>query len=159
MASQDHEADRKTLLGNGSAVRLETLAHGARVRRLWVATSSGPRNVVLGHASAADYAAAGDFMGATVGRYANRIADASLDLGGHRYPLSVNENGNTLHGGADGFSDRVWTVTAENETRVGYTLVRPDGDQGFPGTLTATSTYEIRPDGVQLEITATTDTP
>lgn len=159
MDVQDPEADRKTLLGNESAVCLETLAHGARVRRLWVETSSGPRNVVLGHATAADYAGAGDFMGATVGRYANRIADASFDLGGQRYPLSANENGNTLHGGAKGFSDRIWTITAENETRVEYTLVSPDGDQGFPGTLTATSTYEIRPDGVQLEITAVTDAP
>jgi aldose 1-epimerase len=149
--------DRKSLLGNGFVVRLETLAHGARVRRLWVDTASGPRNVVLGHASAADYAAAGDFMGATVGRYANRIASAGFDLGDRRYPLSANENGNTLHGGADAFSDRVWAVTAETANRVEYTLVSPDGDQGFPGTLTATSTYEVRPDGVDLEFTATTD--
>ena len=140
-------------------VVLETLALGARVRRLRVETGSGPRDVVLGHPDVAEYATAGDHMGATVGRFANRIAAAQLELGGRSFALSANENGNALHGGQEGFGLKVWSVAATAPDRVEYALTSPDGDQGFPGAVQATSVYHVRPDGVDLELRATCDAP
>ena len=140
-------------------VVLETLPLGARVHRLRVGTASGPRDVVLGHALPQDYLAAGDHMGATVGRFANRIAGARFELDGRTYALAANENGNALHGGVEGFGAKVWTVADRGPDRVEYVLTSPDGDQGFPGELRATSVYRVRPDGVDLELRATCDAP
>lgn len=136
-------------------VELETIAYGARVHRLRVPTASGPRDVVLGHADVAAYRAATDYMGATVGRYANRIGRGRLPLGDGVHRLAANENGNTLHGGPEGFGERVWDVVLAAPDRVEYELTSPDGDQGFPGEVTATSVYAVRPDGVDLELAAT----
>ena len=153
------DADQITLLDGGGLVQLETMAFGARVHRLWVGTPSGPRDVVLGHSSVAGYRQAGDYMGATVGRYANRIADAALEIAGRRHRLAPNEHGSTLHGGPEGFSEQDWTLSARSHRHVEYTLTSPDGDQGFPGTLLVTATYTVRSDGVEIELTATTDAP
>ena len=122
-------------------------------------TPEGPRNIVLGHSTAREYELAGDFMGATVGRYANRIAAGRFPLLGQNYRLSVNENGNTLHGGADGFSNRPWTVRSRSSDRVEYAIESLDGDQGFPGTLTARCVYRVRRDGVDIELSAQCDAP
>lgn len=138
---------------------LETLALGARVHRLRIATGAGPRDVVLGHADPADYVTAGDHMGATIGRFANRISGGRLEIAGRAHRLATNENGNTLHGGTEGFGLKVWTVAQSGPDRIEYRLTSPDGDQGFPGEVRATSTYVVRPDGVDLELRATCDAP
>ncbi|WP_158220518.1 aldose epimerase family protein [Kineosporia sp. A_224] len=154
-----HRDENEIVTCSSGGVLLETLATGARVRRLRVEAGTGPREVVLGHREVAEYAAAGDHMGATVGRFANRIAAARLELGGRSYPLSANENGNTLHGGREGFGSRVWTLVSSTPDRVEYALTSPDGDQGFPGAVHATSVYQVHPDGVELELRATCDAP
>ncbi|MFL6132310.1 MAG: aldose epimerase family protein [Nocardioidaceae bacterium] len=146
-------------LGSPDGLRLEILDYGATVHRLLVPTSAGPRNVVLGHASVAEYAASTAYFGATVGRYANRIADGRFTLDGTDYTLQRNENGNTLHGGPDGFDSRVWTVTSRSETALTMTLQSPDGDQGFPGALEATVAYTVSGDEVRIDLGARTDRP
>src|SRR4051794_12676133 len=146
-------------LGSPDGIRLEILDYGATVHRLLVPTSAGPRNVVLGHASVAEYAASTAYFGATVGRYANRIADGRFTLDGTEYTLERNENGNTLHGGPEGFDSRVWTVASRSETALTLTLHSPDGDQGFPGALDATVTYTVSGDEVRIDLEARTDRP
>lgn len=149
----------EVLTCSAGGVLLETIPFGARLRRLLVPTPSGPRDVVLGHAGVPQYRAAGDHMGATVGRFANRIAAGRFDLDGRTYTLSANENGNTLHGGVEGFGAKVWAVADVGPDHVEYTLTSPDGDQGFPGTMQVSSVYRVRPDGVDMELTATCDAP
>ena len=112
----------------------------------------------------AGYAADRAFLGATVGRYANRIAGGTFVLDGCRYVLPCNEPGVALHGGTDGFDRRRFTAepvrTAPDGTR-SVTLRRtsPDGENGFPGTLDVAVTYAVRGHELSIEHTATTDRP
>ena len=146
-------------LGSGR-LRLELIEYGATVHRLVVTDRNGrERNVVLGHARLEEYVGSKAFFGATVGRYANRIAGGRFELDGETIQVVQNENGNTLHGGPDGFDKRVWTTTDLSETSATFTLTSPDGDQGFPGTVHASVTYTVQDDAVTIVHEAVTDKP
>jgi aldose 1-epimerase len=95
-------------------------------------------------------------LGATVGRYANRIAGASFTLDGHTFHLDANEGANTLHGGRGGWGHRDWELIDRGDDHLTFGLESPDGDQGFPGTVNATVTYRVR--DAALEITAHAET-
>lgn len=103
------------------------------------------------------------FMGATVGRYANRIADARFELDGTEYRLAPNDGSHTLHGGPAGFDRRTWTAEVlETAERVGLrcSLLSEDGDQGFPGTLSVSVTFWLETDDrLIFEYEATCDAP
>jgi aldose 1-epimerase len=147
------------VIGVSGGLRLEIIEYGAAVHRLLVPTASGPRNVVLGHATLEEYASSTAFFGATIGRYANRIADGRFELDGSTYDLDRNENGLTLHGGSGGFDTRDWTATSVTDRTVTLQLDSPDGDQGFPGNLTARVTYTVSADEVTIDLDAVTDRP
>ncbi len=88
---------------------LEVLTYGATAHRLVVAGEDGVRrNVVLGHTSVPERLAAKDYLGATIGRYANRIAGGTFTLDGEVVTVPTNDRGNALHGGPDGFDARLW---------------------------------------------------
>ena len=144
-------------IGRDGGVRAEVLPRGATVHRLLVPTATGPRNVVLGHPSPDDYGADHGYLGATVGRYANRIRGASFELDGTRHTLGANQAGNTLHGGPVGFDSRDWTVVAHEADDLTLALVSEDGDQGFPGRLEASVTYTVTGDALEMVLRATTD--
>lgn len=151
---------RAFVLGSAPGPVLEVLDLGATVHRLWVTGGDGVRrNVVLGYATPEEYLAGSDYLGATVGRYANRIAGGCFPLDGEVVRLATNENGTTLHGGPDGFDRRVWDVVENGEDRLTLGLVSPDGDQGFPGQVTARARWEVAEETVRLVLTATTDAP
>jgi aldose 1-epimerase len=104
--------------------------------------------------------AAGGSAGKTIGRYANRIARGSFVLDGVTYDLPTNEGRNTLHGGPDGFSKREWDIAAQSDASVTFSMHSPDGDQGFPGALTAQVRYAWSDDAeLRIDYTATTDKP
>lgn len=114
--------------------------------RVPVTGEDTPREVLLGHPTPQDYATQPGYLGATVGRYANRIGGAHLlDAAGIRHPLVPHPAGSRhqLHGGPDGFSHRRWQVLEASETTVCFALDSPDGDQGFPGALHAEVTYTL----------------
>ncbi len=147
-------------LGSAPGVELEVLTLGATVHRLVVGGGDGERrNVVLGHGSVADRLASDLYVGATVGRYANRIAGGRFRLGDRDVEVSVNDRGNALHGGADGFDRRLWEVREHTADAAVLRLVSPDGDQGFPGELTADVRFEVDGNTVRVTHTATTDAP
>ena len=98
------------------------------------------------------------YKGSVVGRYGNRIAKGHFSLDGHPYTLTTNNNGNTLHGGTVGFDRHNWTAK-EIPDGVELTLVSPDGDQGFPGKLTAHVRYTLVGDKLKIAYSATTDKP
>ena len=81
--------------------------------------------------------------GAIVGRVANRIADAELNIDGAIHMLSANQNGNCLHGGNEGFSQKFWDVESMNVNSITFSYYSPDGDEGFPGGLSAKVTYTL----------------
>ena len=96
--------------------------------------------------------------GITVGRYANRIAGGSITIDSREYPLSVNENGNTLHGGTAGFSSKAWDLVSIEKDRAELKLVSADLDQGFPGELTVTVSYTLTGNNeLVIDYTAVTD--
>jgi galactose mutarotase-like enzyme len=137
---------------------LELLDLGASVHRLWVTGGDGVRrNVVLGHPSPEAYLASTNYLGATVGRYANRIAGGRLPVDGHEVRVGTNDRGNTLHGGPEGFSRRLWEVVDGSANRARLRLVSADGDQGFPGRLEVVVLFEVTADGVRVGFEATTD--
>lgn len=151
-------APRSFLLSAGG-LTLEVLTAGASVRRLVVDDGDGPVDVVLGHADPATYATGGGYLGATVGRFTNRLAGGRFTLDGHEYRVPANDGANALHGGPEGWDARDWEVLEESPTRVVLGLTSPDGDQGLPGEVVARASYEVSADTVTLRHHATTDAP
>ncbi|NEC67111.1 aldose epimerase family protein [Streptomyces sp. SID9727] len=129
----------------------EVHTRGARLHGLWVPDRNGDMaDVVLAPADPALTATAARYFGATVGRYANRIAHGRFTLDGTPHRLTTQENGHCLHGGTDGFDHRVWeaeSVHTPERTGVLLRLRSPDGDQGFPGNLDVTVSMLIDRDG------------
>jgi aldose 1-epimerase len=116
-------------------------------------------DIVLGFPNLQGYEQdATTYFGAIVGRYGNRIAKGTFSLDGKTYHIPVNNNGNALHGGPKGFSSKVWTAT-QIPNGVELTLVSPDGDMGFPGTLTAHVRYTVEGNSLRIHYSATTTKP
>lgn len=142
-----------------SGPELTVLDLGATVQRLRMPTPNGPReDIVLGFDDVPSYLSpANPYLGATVGRYANRIAGGRFSLDGRAYRLTTNEGDTCLHGGLVGFHLRLWTVVGHDPDSVSMELVSPDGDQGFPGTLTARATFRVAGDRIAIELSASCD--
>jgi aldose 1-epimerase len=104
------------------------------------------------------YLAGVPYFGALIGRYGNCIGHAKFVLNGKSYLLPANDNGNTLHGGDKGFDKHVWTARETGGPALELTYVSRDGEEGFPGTLTAKVVYTLTNDNeLKIEYTATTD--
>ena len=145
---------------SGDSVRLEILRLGATLHRFEVRLPDGTwRNIVLGHPDLAGYLTFVGYLGASVGRFANRIAGARFRLDGVEHRVDANEPPNLLHGGAGGFHSRVWDVLGSGPDWVEFGLVSPDGDQGFPGEVRVSARFELIDGGAQVTYRATTDAP
>ncbi|WP_241700998.1 galactose-1-epimerase, partial [Cronobacter sakazakii] len=100
------------------------------------------------------------FLGASVGRYANRIAQSRFTLDGETYSLTPSQGENQLHGGPEGFDKRRWRIVRQNGQEVLYTLDSQDGDQGYPGELRATAHFRLTDDNrISIEYRARVDKP
>jgi aldose 1-epimerase len=148
--------------GDGKTVTAHTLRRGrltATVLDLGgiiTAITVDGRNVVLGLDGLAAYEASGSWN-CVIGRYANRLKNG-FTLDGTHYPLKQDANGVTLHGGkGQSWGARVWDVMETNDSVLTLRLVSPDGDQGFPGMVTADVTYTLDDDGLRLDYRAVTD--
>ncbi len=155
------EVTAYTLAADARGIELTVLDLGATVARLRMPLRDNDFvDVVLGLATARDYAApTNPYLGATVGRYANRIADATFTLDGVRHDLAANEGTTCLHGGPGGFHSRQWSLAASDDTSLELRLVSADGDQGFPGEVTAGVRYSVTADSVTIEHVAVTSAP
>lgn len=161
----------KSLFGNmpdGSEVCLYTLAqdgmtvciteYGARITKILFNNTS----VVCGFDCLDGYLADGDYHGAIVGRYANRIADAKFTLHGKEYTLAHNETGRAhLHGGTVGYSNRLWELVSAREEDgadlLTLKLRSPDGEEGYPGTLRILVTYMLKDASLTISYSAVSD--
>lgn len=164
------DVDRYTL-ANANGMQVRILTYGGIIQSIMAPDRLGrSADVVLGFPTLADYVAhnspaagGGVYFGALVGRYANRIAKGTFTLDGVTYHVPVNNNGNSLHGGINGFDQKVWSATeVPGNGTVGLQLsvVSPDGDQGYPGTLTTTVTYTLdNLNQLRIDYQATTDKP
>lgn len=153
----DGTAVEELILRDGSC-SCSILTYGGAVRSLVVPGKDGPVDVALGFDTLEDYRRQDKYLGALVGRYANRIGGARFTLEGKEYPLAKNDNGaNHLHGGTVGFDKKVWTVEAQTENSVTLSLTSPDGEEGYPGTLHVKVTYTLSGGRLELAYEAVTD--
>ncbi|AOR79397.1 aldose 1-epimerase [Sphingomonas sp. LH128] len=146
----------------GMSVRVMTL--GASIQSVMVPGRDGKTiDVAVGYDSLEGYSKAPEFFGATVGRVANRIAKGRFTLDGKGYTVPVNNGVNSLHGGTKGFDKVIWTVRAVKSGKTASVTMRyvsPDGDMGYPGTLTTDATYSLdEQNRLTITYTATTDKP
>lgn len=140
------------------AMEAEIITYGAILRSLRVPDRNGKIvDVVLGYDDVAGYEDNGGYLGAVVGRYANRIAGASCLIDGRRVALTPNEDGKQLHGGPEGFSTQVFTPAETGEDRVVLTCTAPDGLCGFPGTLELRVAYALTGQGLSIRYEAVSD--
>lgn len=116
-------------------------------------------DLLYGPKSPEDLLADDCYCGAVCGRVANRIAGGSFELDGRRYQLAVNNGPNHLHGGTIGFNARIWSVEQADESRLVLTLLSPDGEEGYPGTVRVRAVYSLGEQGLSLDLEADTDAP
>lgn len=132
-------------LTNKQGMKAEFCDNGARLMSLLVPDKNGKLvDVVIGFERPADYDKANEpYFGATIGRYANRIAKGKFTLDGKRYQLTINNGVNTLHGGKTGFQYKRWDLKKMDDSTLVCSLVSADGDNGFPGNLRVKVTYTL----------------
>lgn len=140
------------------ALSCQILTYGGAVRSLTVPDREGRGvDVVLGFDSLEAYREQDKYMGALVGRYANRIGGSRFVLNGREYPLAANNGVNHLHGGLVGFDKQVWTVEEVTQDRLVLSLVSPDGQEGYPGSLSVRVTYQLTETALAIEYWAQSD--
>ena len=160
----DGRAVEKVILANANGISATVMTLGASLQSLHLPDRNGVlADVVLGHDTPEEYLVRRSYLGASVGRYANRIAHGRFALDGREYRLDTNDGPHHLHGGDTGFDQKLWTIRTVSEgdaAGVELELVSPEGEGGYPGTLRVTASYTLD-DGNRLCIVyrATTDAP
>ena len=146
------EKGQKALLytmKNDAGTSVSVSDYGAALVSLFVRGKDGnPVDVVLGYDNVTGYEKGGDSIGATVGRNANRIGGASIEINGVTYELDKYDNGNNLHSGYDYYNKRFWDVAENADDHVTFRLHSPDKDQGYPGALDMYVTYTLDEDSM-----------
>lgn len=135
---------------------VELLEYGAAIRSLLVRNSDRWTDIVLGYDTLREYEENDGFVGACIGRVGNRIGGACFQLNGKTYPLTKNDGENHLHGGVQGFDKCVWTAEPL-EDGVRFRRMSPDGEEGYPGTLSASVSYRLQGHTLVMEYEASSD--
>jgi aldose 1-epimerase len=138
--------------------RARFIALGAALHTLEVPDRGGRvRNVTLGFGSLDKYRSRRVFFGATIGRFANRIARGAFSLDGVTYQLPINNPPNSLHGGTFGFDTWPWNVRETTESSITFARLSPDGEEGYPGNLSVDVSYSLHGDSLRIDYSASTD--
>ncbi|MGA9344487.1 MAG: aldose epimerase family protein [Nocardioidaceae bacterium] len=165
--TESAEITRYGLLSSGEAVdrirlrstalQVDVITFGARVISLLTPDVTGVvADVTLGLADLAAYEADRDYLGACVGRFANRIRGGRFELGGQTFQIPLNESTTALHGGTRGFERMLWEAEVGAGAEVRLSRVSRDGEMGFPGDLDVTVTYRLQDADLMVEYEATT---
>jgi aldose 1-epimerase len=157
----DKSVDLYTLT-NAKGLVLKVTNYGTIITEFHVPDRGGKlADIVHGYENLEGYVKKTPYFGATVGRIANRIKDAKFTLEGKTYTLAANDGPNTLHGGKKGWDKVVWNAEPKESDRgpsIKFTYVSKDGEEGYPGTVTATTTYTLTNDNeLRVDMEATTD--
>lgn len=148
-------------LSNAHGMTVELSSLGAGIVSVVVPDARGNLDdVALGYRDPLDYMYDGPCAGKTPGRYANRIAAGRFSIDGETYQLAINNGPNALHGGPEGFQNQIWDAEILSDG-VRFTYVSKDGEEGYPGTLTAVVEYTLEREfnRLNIDIRATTDKP
>lgn len=157
----DGQPFRLLTLRNDAGMVVTLMDWGATLLSARIPLSDGSvREALLGCASPEQYPEQAAFLGASIGRYANRIANSRYTFAGETVELLPSQGNNQLHGGPDGFDKRRWQIVNQNDRQVLFALTSDDGDQGFPGHLCATAQYRLTDDNrISITYRATVDKP
>ncbi len=151
------------VVSNGKGCELHVLTYGAAIHRLFIPLAEGSPRQILMQAEISGYFQQDAFMGATVGRYANRIRNGIFEIDGERFQLDRNNGKHCLHGGPRGFDKQVWDsalTDVDGRQALQLSLLSPDGDQGFPGNCNVQAVFFWnRQDDLEIRMTAAVDQP
>lgn len=141
-------------------LRCGILTYGGALRFLEAPDREGnPTDVLLGFDTLEDYRRQDKYIGALIGRFANRIGGARFTLDGKAYPLAANDGNNHLHGGLQGFDKRVWTVEEAGRNFLTLSLTSPDGEEGYPGSLSVRVSYSLSEKELSIHYQAESGAP
>jgi aldose 1-epimerase len=150
-------------LSNAAGMEVKIINFGGTITNIMVPDSNGTfGDVVLGFDSMEGYLGKGNpYFGCITGRYANRIAKGKFTIDGKTYQLPVNNNGNTLHGGINGFNRKFWEAKLlPGDSSISFTYLSKDGEEGFPGNCNVEVIYSLSQNNeLKIEYKATTDKP
>ncbi len=151
-------------LTNANGISAKVIALGATLQSVVMPDRDGKKaDVALGYDNLSDYIDTPQYFGSTVGRFANRLAGGRFKLDGKTWQTPINNGANALHGGTLGFDKVLWDVTSVKSgptASVTLRYVSPDGDQGYPGTMTVDAIYSLDENNdLRIEYVATTDRP
>ena len=151
-------------LTNANGISAKVIALGATLQSVVMPDRDGKKaDVALGYDNLSDYIDTPQYFGSTVGRFANRLAGGRFKLDGKTWQTPINNGANALHGGTLGFDKVLWEVTSVKSgptASVTLRYVSPDGDQGYPGTMTVDAIYSLDDNNdLRIEYVATTDRP
>jgi aldose 1-epimerase len=159
----NHQQVRLYTLTNKNGVSVSIMDFGATIVRIITPDRNGkPGDIALGFDHFAPYLGRDGYLGATVGRFANRIAKGKFTLGKTAYQLPCNNGVNSLHGGTTGFNKRLWKTEPvdSDEPAVRFSRESPDGEEDYPGNLYVSVTFSLNNDNeLRIAYTATTDQP
>jgi aldose 1-epimerase len=156
------QAVERYTLSNKNGLKLSVITYGAIITEFHVPDRTGTLgDIVLGFDKLDGYVKGSPYFGATVGRVANRIENAKFQLEGKKYKLAANAGAHHLHGGTKGWDKVVWNAEPQESAdgaALKLTYVSPDGEEGYPGTVTATTVYTLTDDNaLKVAMSATTD--
>jgi aldose 1-epimerase len=150
-------------LTNAAGMVVKIINYGGTITNIMVPDSSGNfGDVVLGFDSLAGYLKKENpYFGCITGRYANRIAKGKFSIDGKSYQLPINNNGNTLHGGVNGFNRKFWAAQIlPGDSSIRFSYESKDGEEGFPGNCNVEVVYSLSQNNeLKIEYKATTDKP
>ena len=143
-------------LANEHGFGVSVLDYGATLQSVVLPHKGGRIDVVLGYDTIEEYENNDGYLGASIGRFAGRIPGARLNLDGTVFSLSVNEGKNHLHGGFRGFDKRVWNAAVGSDL-VTFSLVSPDGEEGFPGKCRCFAIFSLSNDALSIKYIGASD--
>ena len=155
----DGDSTNLYVLTNDNGMEVTITNYGGRIVSVMVPDKDGNfKDVVLGFDNIDDYTAVDNNFGATIGRYGNRIANGKINVYGVEYQLPQNNFGHTLHGGPDGYHNKVFNVLHSDNKSLVLTYLSADGEEGFPGNLDVKVTMTLTDDNaVDIQYEAVTD--
>jgi aldose 1-epimerase len=144
-------------IGSDSGIRLSCLNYGGVLKSLSLPVNGERIETLLGYQSAQQYLQDKFYLGAVIGRYSNRIANAQFSQNGKTYHLEANDGNNNLHGGSHGLHQKYWQLDQATENAITFKCESPDGEGGFPGNVKFTLRYQIASATVTIDLFAETD--